>query len=352
MRTLSATLQAAQDASSGTPYIRVVFTSPDGLTTYDCSTDIGKMKQLEHHEEPYNDYATLVFGNSDRYFDDIDLTGYWVEIGYGFVTDVGNEYSSTPRLWVKSQLYYSAEGRLNTLIELEGMWEALAETLIRTGSTPYYLNEDYGAGAVIYAIIVAILAECSDDNYTFSLAALSNQDDGIINTFIPVFGVNTVNAFEDAAVLINRLIEMTACYIRPKAGLEFEVRYPQESDTPDVTFYSYQVPYFKEFANRGSLVIPNHIIVFANAGEDLLWTNIITAEYPAVGDQPTDEQITKYRDVVEIHTAETITTQEDADNRAAAIYARYKAEQESARMIVPHHCGLERFDYIEVMDAR
>lgn len=351
MRVISDTLLAAQKVGN-TPYIRQIFTSPSGSPTYNYSTSEGRLRQIEHHEEAYNDYATIILRNEDGGVAS-DLTGYWVEVGYGHVTGSGNEYSSTSRLWVKSQMELSAEGQKYTILDCGGMWDILRETLIRVGDPPYYAhytNPDtglttYQAGSTIYEIIAAILAEVSDDTYTFTLAALGDQDDGIINTYVPKFEVN-VYPFEDALSLIRRLLEMTKCYLRVKAGLIFEVRYIQSGDSVDATFYSDQAHYFFEYLEKLNLIIPNHIILFANAGDDGQWTNIITAEASSA------TQIARYRDVVEIHTAESIDNQGDANTRVDAILTRRRAELLSGRMLAPHHSGLELYDRAEIQDAR
>jgi hypothetical protein len=356
MRTISDTLLAAQQAGN-TPYIRLVFTSPDGLTEYNYSTNEGRLRQIEHHEEAYNDYATIILRNEDGGIAS-DLTGYWVQIGYGHETSEGvYESSSTSRLWVKSQMELSAEGQKYTILDCGGMWDMLREVLVREGNPPYYMKyEDpetgettYHPGLTVFWLLDAVIKEVGIegyDYYDFVLLDYEDQDDGIIDTFVPKFNVNAYGDFEDALALIRRLIEMTKCYIRLSAGLYLKIIYPQESDSVDAIFYSDQAHYFFEYLEKLNLIIPNHIIVFANAGDDGEWTNIITAEASDA------DQIARYRDVVEIHTAELIDNQGDADNRAEAILCRRQAELLSARLIIPHHCGLELYDRVKIHDAR
>jgi hypothetical protein len=354
MREISETLQAAQNAVSNTPYIRIVPTSPDGVTTYDYSSDQNRLRQLEHVEEAYNDYATIILNNSDGGVQP-DITGYWMEIGYGYDTG-SNEYSSTSRLWIKSQMDFSAEGQVYTMLELGGMWDVLRETLIRTGDPPFYIryddpetgNTSYHAGATVYELIAYILAEASDDNYTFTLAELESSD-GIVDSYVPTFEVNTINLFEDALSLIKRLVDMTYCTLRVKSGLEFELFYPpatKEDLEADETYYSYQVPFFIEYLYKLNLAVPNHILLFANAGDDGMWTNIITAE------ASDEDQIAKYRDVYEIHTAENIDNLADAQNRVNAILAKKELETMSGRLTARHNCKLELYDLIGVESTR
>lgn len=119
MRTISGALLAAQQSASRTPYVKMLFTSKDGLTTKDFSTDsvaFGNRVNATctHHEEPYNEYAIIYLNDRDSAIP--DLRGYWTEIGYGITGD----YSSTSRLWVKHQRHTTMSGELTTVLELEG----------------------------------------------------------------------------------------------------------------------------------------------------------------------------------------------------------------------------------------
>ena len=348
MRSLHADLQAAQDLVNQTPYVALVFTNPDGTITKDYSSDSGALLTVEHTEEPYNAYATIILKNEDDAI--VDVTGYWVEIGWGYNTTSGNRSSGISRLWVKRQMELSAEGQKMVILELEDMWTMMAEQLIRIGDPPLYANPNWGKSVKTpYGIIELVLAEVSDTNYTFSIAAIGTQDDGIIDTFVPVFDINTMNEFEDAASLVRRLILMTKCFLRSKAGLEFEVIFPQDSDTADVTFYSDQVPYFTEYLERNNIIIPNHYVVFANK-------NMLTDEWEAstiiTAEASIQEQIDKYRDVTEPVLAATITTQTDADNRADALGTKARAELLTGRLVIPMHTGLELCDRVTIVDNR
>lgn len=334
MRSISSTLEAAQKAASGTPYIHLVFY---GASTYDYSSDQEgrRILLIDHTEEPYDDFATIILRNNDRTIP--DLLGYYACIGYGHVTGSGNEYSTTAELWVKHQQTVSAGGRLYEVLELEGMWTKLREALMLLGSPPYY-SKVYTTDTV-YAIIDAVLAECG-----ISLAALA-EDDGIMGSYNPVFTINEV-PFEDAATIIYRLIMMTFSYLRGKVGLEMEVKYPQESDAVDINYYSDAPFYFYEYRQRNNLLIPNHVYVFANAGTDELWTNVIVAE------AKNQAEIDKYADVPVISIAATVTDQTEAENRAAALLVRVEAEDTAGRLIAPHDCRLELYDRIKIWDDR
>ena len=349
MHSVSATLETAQSAASRKPYIHMAFTSYDGLTTYDLSTDSvaygNRILLIDHSEEPYNESAIVILRNYPRNLP--DLTGYWTEIGYGDVTGSGNEYAATARLWVKHQQYLSAGGRVLVILELEGMWAKLRETLMRIGTPPYYIAKatagDFGGATTPYDIISYILVNEIDP--AMSLAALA-QDDSIIDTYTPDFQINSEEKFNDAGYIIRTLIKMTKSFLRPKPSMQFEVVYPQTTDAVVLTFYSNQSPYFYEYTERSNVVVPNRIFVFANAGSDLLWSAIITAQADNSASQ------TKYGVVPDIALAPGITTQGNADTRAAAILARQTAEVMAGRLIIPHDCQLELYDRVAIQDER
>jgi len=141
---------------------------------------------------------------------------------------------------------------------------------------------------------------------------------------------------------------MTKSFLRSRSGLEFEVRYPQESDEVDLEIYSEgsDVQVFYEYINRSNLTIPNHIYCIANAGEDGLWTNIIVAE--AVE----QDSIDAYGDVPDITLAPDIDNESNAEDRAEVVLTRIIAEQPGGSMTLPHDCRIELYDLIKAYDYR
>jgi len=342
VRTIHADLLAAQNAASNTPYIHLVFTSKDGGTTYDYSSDKAgrRILSIDHQEEPYNEYASIILRNNDRTIP--NLKGYWTEIGYGYICAGDTpRYSQTSRLWVKHQQDISAQGKIVTLLELEGMWAKAREMPIRIGNPPFYMDENNTlSNSTPYSIISTIAGEIG-----MTVAALE-EDDGIMGSLnIPNMLIN-MQPFESAAGVLYRLISITKSYLRSKSGLEFEVKYPQASDPVDITYYSNQSPYFYEYMERRNVLIPNHVYCFANEGDDGLYSNII------VGEASSADEIALYDDIVKIIVAASITNQADADNRAAAVLARAEAEVLAGRMYAPHDCRLELYDRIQIDDRR
>jgi len=346
-RSVSETYLAAQQAASKTPYFKLLF-KHTGDNDVDLSSDSSaygnRIILIDHVEEPYNDYATIIFRNKDR--DIPQLIGYWIEIGYGYVTGAGKEYlgdgtnePASPRMWVKHQQTVSAGGKLWELLELEGMWTKLRENLIRLGSPPLYTasyTED-----TIYDIIGYILGEIDP---AMTLNALV-EDDGIIDSLQPQFDINA-QPFEYADAIIYRLLNMTASYLKPLDDLEWEIKYPTDEDAADLTFYSNAVPYFYEYIERTNALIPNHFLVYGNEGDDGLWADYI------VGEASDDDEIAAYADVIRVVLSGSLTSQDDVDNRAQALLYRARFEQLAGRMVAPNDSRLELYDNIAIVDSR
>ncbi len=348
-RSLSATFLTAQQAASNTPYYKLVFTSKDGGTTVDLSTDSGtygnRMLLIDHVEEPYDDYATMIFRNHDRTIPSVK--GYWIEVGYGYTTGAGNEYlgdgtnePAPARLWVKHQQSISAGGKLWEVLELEGMWSKLREQVIRLGNPPLY-TKSYTTDTV-FDVIGFILAELG-----MTLNALV-EDDSIIDSLQPQFDINA-QPFEYAAPLIYRLLHMTASYLKALDDEEFEIKYPQSGDSVDLTFYSAQVPYFYEYMERVNVLIPNHFLVYGNEGADALWADYVVSTSPNGVDQG---EIDAYDEVFKIILSGSLTTQDQVNTRANALLARAKFERLAGRMYAPHDARVELYDKLSIVDTR
>jgi len=320
------------------PFIHIYLTSNDG-THYDYSH---RLIQLEHHEEPYNDWANIFLYDNDRGV--ADLRGCWLEIGYGVFVGGAPEYSDTPRLWVKWTQLVSREGDLFMMLHCEGAWAHMSELDIVTKGSPPDFKGQYEGNYTIYDTIKDIMSAAG-----FILNHLdSSQDDGIIDALCPRVYLNQ-SPFENPAEVIYRLIAMTKCFIRPLTDLKFEIRYPQDSDSNDEN-YCYNTPhYFHEYAERRKVNIPNHIVVYANPGEDEKWTNVITAE----AEEPAGERTADiYKRVTRHHIAMDIDNASDAGNRASAILTRIMFEELSGRLVIPHDCSVELYDRVGIYDER
>lgn len=341
MRSLSSTLESAQQDASGTPYIELIF-KKDGESDINYT---GRLKRLFHVEQPYKDYATLVFNNADLGV--ANLTGYYVNIGYGYTTGSGDESSPTSRLWVIQQSNESEEGRLESIIYLIGVWDILAMSQDWQGATPY-LYVLWNRTKTPYDILDELLGYFNVD-----LDSLGSQNDGIVNTFTPVFVIDAF-LFEGAKTIIYSLMNMTKVYPRLKGYTgttyigQIELIYPHEDDSVDYEYFSDigSGHVFYQSFWKDNVVSPNHYIVFCNRDEDGGWESMITGEY-----EDTDAA-DNFMEIKNYHIAETINSQFDADNRAEVLYLRDWHELEWGVVVVPHNCGQELYDFVRVFDNR
>ncbi len=349
MRTIHSDLITAQQSGAANPYIYININSTDYSS---------RLLSLEHIEEPYRDRAVIVLANSDRHFNSNDLRGKSFSIGYGYNTTSGNRYTgdgsgseAMPTLWVKSQSMVSMEGELVCLLECEGGWMKLNEFNFITGGEPPYFNTAFTATDTVFQLIDKALVEAG-----FTLNALGGEDDGIVNSFHPIFVANPLT-YDTPASIIYRLIQMTKTYLRQVESLAYEIIYPQSSDAVKETYYSGQAPYFREYTEKSNLIVPNHIVVYCNRDPLGDWD---TPEYPLITGEARDaDQFTgdtydgAYTEVIEYHTAPFIGSVSDANDRAEAILQRYKAEALAGRLLLPFNdCRVELYDRVRVEDGR
>ncbi|GAG58971.1 unnamed protein product, partial [marine sediment metagenome] len=254
-------------------------------------------------------------------------------------------YDNTTRVWVFESASTVASGSAMTITSGTGVGDADADSTLERGSLPNY-DIEFGGTQTIYTLIRLLLEEAGA-----TLDALGDQDDSIIDTYMPFFTVNLPPLENITALIGDRLIWMTKCYLRAEASKQFKVIYPQISDAVKETYYSDQVPYFKEYVEKRNLLIPNDIKVYYKQDSATgVWDATALANPGSATD--TDE-ITLYTTVRQIFLVPNITTQDDANLRAAAILQRYKAETLAGRLVLPYHdCSVELYDKVEVRDRR
>ncbi len=402
--------QALIDAQNGarTPHIRIFINSVDYTS---------RLLYLEHHEEAYRDRAVIGLSNRDNSLDSLNLDGKEFEIAYGYITGnnvaepLGNgataEYVYTPTLWVKSHQIISIQGERIYQIYAEGMWMYLRERKVIAGlniwqaSRVYIVGEATGSvtpnghrflvttagtsGASEPAWDTASGATTTDGTVTWTENGLASPytntfnathtvyglieliiegalgwtledtppDDGIIDTFKPVFDINQL-PFENAAALLYRLIWMTKEYYRPRKSKTIQMVFPQTSDAVDETYYSDKAHWFSEYTEKSILLIPNSIIVLCNQDPNGQWATdafpLITGTATDSGDTPSS--FDDYGEVIQVFLAGNIRTQADADLRAAAILTRYKSETLGGRLVIPHDAQVELYDRISIDDTR
>ncbi len=399
--TISQALIDTQLVSGRKPYIKIFINSTDYSS---------RLLYIEHHEEAYRDRAVIGLSNRDNTLDDLDLDGKEFEIGYGYDTTAQGGSSTdkvdTATLWVKSHQIISIQGERIYQIYAEGMWMYLREKKVMAGitvwnaSAAYVVNQEIGPttpNGHSYKCTTAGTSDSSEPTFptgsgvtvtdgsvvwtengiaspysnvfnathtVYGLIELiiegalgwtledTPPDDGIIDTFSPVFEINQL-PFENAAALLYRLIWMTKEYLRVKNSKTVQCVFPQTSDNVDETYHSNQAHWFTEHTEKTILLIPNSIVVLCNQDPNLQWG---TDAFPIiVGTDSDAAQIAKYdggNEVIQVFLAGNIRTQADADNRAASILSKLKSEILGARTVVPHDAQVELYDKIQVLDYR
>jgi hypothetical protein len=256
---------AAKQSSDLQPYIHFVLQSRGLVTSCDYSFDprskTNRMESIEHHEEPYDDYATIVLNNEDLSVPDV--RGYSVDIGYGANTTDGLKPEAifplehNPRLWVQYQDSISSAGNLKTVLYLAGIWRIMKDMPLRIGTPPYFEDEsDVLEDLTVYDILEYVI-ETALGNVTglvFTLSPLGDQDDGIIDTLVPggeaVYPAPSAarpakgsteqgdGKGETFANYLTTMMSFTNCYLRTEPNLNFRVIFPQSGDSVNETYYS------------------------------------------------------------------------------------------------------------------
>ncbi len=365
MRSLNANQILAQESPARTPYIYMLFTSADGLTTYDFSFDGtygNRVLLIDHTENPYSTPAFILFQNTTR--DVPDLTGYWTEIGYGDTYGGSNYYGKTARGWGKKKQLVSTKGRGYTLLTLGGTWEVLSEQLCLYNA-PFYTRNVYEGEAeyqtmfwgqqTVLGIMRSILAHLiiNTDNYTgiLGLSAITTVPtapaDGILDTYLPYFQIQRNQTVAD---ILWRLIQMTMCVIRLRKTNDLTIVFPQETDAVDKIFYSYQHPYFYEYKHITNITTPNYVIVEGQADPALGWNE--ESNYVIGTAQLEQTQIDKYFKAQEIYFEPNLRNASDCEDRAIVILNRLQHQDVTGELEIPHDAALELYDKIEIVDSR
>ena len=404
MRTLNSDLLAAQTYGYPTgegydPALRCIFTSKDGGTTHDYSFDptvtTNKLLHVQQIEERGNDGGVIRLQNNDRAVP-ADLTGYYVDLGWGHNTASGIKWASavSPRMWVMSQHDISGglkltQPHLYTDFAMAGVWGAvLNKQPILSKSYPlrdidcHRHDEEYWILSLMNKTIYDVLKQLiqnelsAQTGLSFTLDALGTQDDGQISTVIPfpteltdsirLINADSPSSFQTYGDLIRSLMELTKCIIIPRAGLAFKIVYPQSSDTVDETYYSSDAdghPFY-EVENRRLNMVPNHIEIYGGLDETYGiptvsghwfdtdhysgWVSPAeTATYdgpfmPVVASGGTDNPLWETG----------MDTEAECIVRAAQLGWQLKDQRLGTRVLIPMDARVELGDRVKIIDTR
>ena len=398
-RTLTPDLLTAQTSGYPTggyaPAVRCILTSKDGGTTHDYSFDptvtTNRLIHAQQIGERENDGGVIRLQNNNRAVP-ADLTGYYVDLGWGHNTASGIKWDEaagavSPRLWVMSQHDISGglkgtQPYLYTDFVMAGVWGAVLNNQpVRLGTTPFFqytLPDSTDPlytipalrGLTIYGVLEYLIetALSAQTGITFTLDALGTQDDGYINTDIPFPAsgplLRTINAdtpgrFETYGELILSLLQLTYCFIIPRAGLAFKIIYPQTTDAVDETYYSSDAdghPFY-EVENR-RIIVQNHIEIFGTDPEVFVGDWFDTDHYTTAPTRPlTPASIEAaytgpFMPLTQSISEYGLDTEAEADVRAAQLGWQLKDRILGTRVLIPMDARVELGDRVEVQNSR
>ncbi len=337
MRTLSATLLAAQKEASVSPLARITLTH--GVDKLVLGT--AAILSIKHTEDPYTHKAEAVLDNSGGAFTGNDYKGWQVVISYGVVTPSGDEYSGCALLWVVQQELYSARGKLVCRLLMSGI--------------PDMLVEDRASGAYMPAdtdskTVKAIIREILGDSGVTMLACFNHcqpydivfdSEDALIGTYQPKDGFRVyMNGSRLSA--LKRLLDYTQCVMR--FGGDGNVHILQATTNGVVYDYEYSLASGHTFfskAYRNSLVIPNYVIAKSHPGDSPQYS----------GYASDSESISAFREM-RYQKYARLASNAQAVTIATALLAKFQLEAQKGEADVPMNCGAELFDYVKVADER
>ncbi len=412
-RTLTANLLTAQTSGFPTggyqPAVRCIFTSQDGLTTHDYSFDptvtTNRMHHVEQREGLNNDSALILLSNYDKSVP-ADLTGYYVDLGWGHDTASGVLYTEadgavSPRLWIMRQSDISggpkgSQPQLYTSFELSGVWDAVLNVqpvligvdnvfhqyLAPENTFPDVFILSALTGLTVYGCIEYLIETSlkAQTGLSFTLDALGGQDDGFINSVIPfpssgdlLREINTEapSIFQTFGEVIMSLLELTKTTIIPRAGLAFKIIYPQAADSADETYYSSDAsghPFY-EVMNRRLNMTPNYIEIFGGQDESTGLPTVVgywfdpdhfnvaptMPSVPSASPTPTAIEAHYTGDFMPVRASSWeigLNTAAECNDRAEFFGRRLKEQIVGTRVIIPMDARVELYDRVQIEDER
>jgi len=373
-------LVAAQWLGNRIPYKKLLFTSHDGLTTYDFSTDSvaygDRILGLDHREESseFGGSAVITLNNPDS--DIPDLKGYWVEIGHGLNTGTVEspvyEYCSYPRQWVKKQSYIWYRGYYIVILELEDFWVRFGEIPVHEPqvwrqSVPFFYSRRNKTTKLFDLIKIFINNETSSDSTSKILweDISLEESDGIIDVYYPDFAVNEQEGeYETLLQVVTRLLNWTACFIVFRPTNTILIVYPGSSTTPDITYYRDASPQFTGFVERTELIRPNTYHVYGGADDiniegepddygvvhpEWFWDDAIAEDRVIKGTYENETETDRYEEVLNIYTDPAIQDQTFADVLATSSGSHRQPTDVAGRVTVRHDVRVEMYDRIAVV---
>jgi len=330
---MTETLDTALRQSTIDPLVRVVLTLGGDSLTYAR----GRVLSAEEQLEPYSHTADVLLDNSDGEFTAKDLRGYRVVVGWGAVTEVGDEYLDSPPVIVIRQELLSERGMLTCRLLCQGVLDALAEDRASESYSP-----DSSDTTTVQSLINSILSGTLPCYAHCGVVACEWDDaDALATSYKPRDGFRVyTNGSRLAAV--RKLLDFTTCAMR----VEFDgsVHFFQPVTTGETYDHEFSLVAgahaFFQKAGQRTLVIPNRIVVRTPEDWPIAYSGTAT-DSTSFALMPK----TQYQ-----------TAAADSDIQATLIaesmLARHRLQSPVAKLTVPLAPLVWVHDYLKVTDAR
>lgn len=331
MRSLSGTLESAQQATSIDALVKIQLTHGEDSYTYDRD----RILDINHVEEPNTQTAEVVLNNSDGVLTSLDLQGFQGVISYGAVAS-GDEYSDCAPLWVLSQRFDSAQGRLTCTLSLVGITNLLADDRASESYTP--ASDDTKTVKTIIGQILGATLDCYDHCTAYDV--VWDSEDSLIDSYKPK---DTFRIYTGGTRLaaVRRLLDYTKCVMRAEDDGKIHIFQPTVSGV--VYDYEYSLASGHTFfakAHRKRLVIPNYIVVKSQPDDD--------PSYSGSAQDTESYNLLPKRE----YKLMRLESNSQADDIAEAILSKYQLWAELGAADVPVNVAAEVFDYVKVTDSR
>jgi len=333
MRTLTSTLQAAQQSPFVNALYKIVLTK--GASSYTYEKD--RILPSEHDEEMYSHQAKIVLHNRDHALDDIDLRGYDAVISYGF----SKEYSAPASLTVQDHQFNSDPNDLTCTLFLEGTPNLMAKDEASENYIPES-DADETVKDLVEAIAGATLAPFTHCT-AFEVVWDEGYDD-LADTYEPADGFRIYTGGNRLAAL-RRVLDHTANVPRFEADGKIHIMKPVTTGTTYDSEYALGKGYHNFFnkAYRNTLVIPNRVVVQSRSDDELFYQGEAqTDDYDSL---PAKVKKTKFVEA-------RLESDDQGDDIAEALLSKAEMGCSRGQAEVPINVGSEVFDYVKVTDSR
>jgi len=332
MKALSETLEAALQAASIDPLVKVELTFSASSYAYDRTRAL----DITIKENGVLQSAELELQNADKELTPIDLKGFKAVLSVGAVTGSGDEYCAFPPMWVTAQRFDSAPGVLNCKLTLAGICNLMEEDKASEAYQPD--DEDTKTCKTLINEIAGATLACF--NHCTAYDVVWDSEDSLIDSYQPKDDFRIYHG-GDRLSAINRLLRYTNCVMRAQADGKLHIFVPTTTGTTYDYEYSLETGHaFFGKALRNRLVMPNYVKVHSREEDDPYYSG--TAQ-----DSGSYNRLPKH----EFHQ-KRLDSNDQAKDIAEAILAKAQMWSEAGSAQVPMNPGAEAYDYVKVTDAR